>query len=661
MSSSETCEITRRIGLPVKSSTRSHVIRRIDSAFNNDASHRRRHFPRTQRYWTSGHENVGEERNVRGEQSPFVFPSCSQTLAYLQWWKARKKKAISERSKRTKDQHNYKTLQSRDILQRLRVDVKIEAKEAKKHKDPDEAIAMTDVDPEYFTELCGRSVKEKFSLEEYIRDTREILRTRLLIGQEKDYCIRIDQQFEQESHRLEKIQYRTRRYVDSFEEFLSKDHEKSMSMLEEAEREAKLTEEIRARRNELSKRFGQSRLDVYFWEENWRMAKMCQMFLYRISPVAWRAKHDWLYQPEVEKSVMSVETTDLFGRYKTPGEDATLEDLIELFEKDVADAGPAELYFEDPLDLIRIFRAMESQNLSALIHLESFAEPMADMAMTITMTEAQIKREIGEITSTIDDLENSIAKTEVRAADLEEHANYLLRGVFRHFVCSEEVLYLRVFVEDTYETCVGPNDANLDSFSMTKWIERIYEELNLQLDNLPREIVRTCEKEGFRQEMKAIKEAEDAARKFELMLRLLDELKRIMEPPPRKKRPLIQRSAPAALRAKPPSLPPQPTDEEAQYLTFFTDYCKRDDFVAYRSKFPDDFDLTFQSKRRGDAEVEATTSNEAPSNREQEQEEDNKATIIENVTESVDLFENSSCVYVRKDRISLTRYASSVT
>lgn len=85
--------------------------------------------------------------------------------------------------------------------------------------------------------------------------------------------------------------------------------------------------------------------------------------------------------------------------------------------------------------------------------------------------------------------------------------------MFRDLVCSEEVLHLRVFVEDTYETCVEPNDANLDSFSMMRWVERSHEELNLQLDNLPRRIVRACEKEGFKQEMKATKEAEDAARK----------------------------------------------------------------------------------------------------------------------------------------------------
>lgn len=89
------------------------------------------------------------------------------------------------------------------------------------------------------------------------------------------------------------------------------------------------------------------------------------------------------------------------------------------------------------------------------------------------------------------------------------------------------------------------------------------------------------------------------------MHRLLDALKRIMEPPTRKKRPLIRRSAPITTKTKPPSRLPKPTDEEAQYLAFFTDYCRRDDFVTYRSKFPDDFDLTFQSKR-DDIEIEAT-------------------------------------------------------
>ena len=96
---------------------------------------------------------------------------------------------------------------------------------------------------------------------------------------------------------------------------------------------------------------------------------------------------------------------------------------------------------------------------------------------------------------------------------LEDYANKLLHGVFRDLVCSDSVLYLRVFIEDTYESCVAPNDASLDTYSMMRIIEKTYEELNTELDNLPPDIVKICEKEGFRQEMREMREAEDAARK----------------------------------------------------------------------------------------------------------------------------------------------------
>lgn len=124
--------------------------------------------------------------------------------------------------------------------------------------------------------------------------------------------------------------YHCRRYVSGFEEFLSKDHEKSMQMLKKAEWEAKLTEEISTRRNELARQFGQSRLDIYVLEENWRLVKMCQMFLYHVSPVAWRIKYDWLQQSESERSITFVDppSMDLFNRYKTLDESASLEKLI---------------------------------------------------------------------------------------------------------------------------------------------------------------------------------------------------------------------------------------------------------------------------------------------------------------------------------------------
>ncbi|XP_029045393.2 uncharacterized protein LOC114877241 isoform X2 [Osmia bicornis bicornis] len=548
---------------------------------------------RTQYYFTKGHEHLGKARNVFEERSPFAYPPCSLMFSYFQYWKAQKRSAnLARRSGVYQDKEGH------ELLRTLRVDVDIEALEAKKHKDLHEGIAITDVDPEFFKELAGRVVKEKFSVNEYVNDIRNIFKARLLAGQEMDDCILIDQQFVEEQRVLNKIKKRYRQYVSAFEDFLSKDHEQSMKILEEAENESKKTKEITLRRNQLSKEFGQVRLDVYYWEENWRMVKMCQRFLYQVSPDSWRTEHDWIYRTESAETIDTVHTDVIFGRYRMLEKVPSIDVLINLFEEDIRYAGPAELYFEDPQDLIRVFRSIEMQNLNALIHLESLAEPLTEMILTIHTAEAKIKSEVEELTNAIDELKDSIEKLEKRAVDLEQYANRLLESMFREAVCSEEVLRLQVFIEDAYESCVGPNDADLDTFAMMKWIEKTHEELNLTLDTLPPEVVQSYEKEGFKQELKALKETESAARKFELMHRLLASLKRAMEPPPIKRRPLMWRSIPTSQRIKETSRRLEPTEEEVQYLTFFTKYCKAEDFVAYRSQFPDDFDLTFQTRRR---------------------------------------------------------------
>nr|XP_031832991.1 uncharacterized protein LOC116427140 [Nomia melanderi] len=548
--------------------------------------------PRTQHYFTKGHEHLGEAIDVNKEQSPFVHPPCSLMFSYFQYWKARKRSADMERRKGV----TVDAGRNKNLLRSLRVDVDLEKLEAKKHKDLDEAMAITDVDPEFFKTFDDRVVKEKFSVHEYVNDLREIFKTRLLAGQETDDCIRIEQQFVEEQKRLDKIKRRYRRYVSGFEDFLSKDHEVSMDILVRAEEESKLSRELTNTRNQLFREFGQVRLDVYQWEENWRMVKMCQRFLYQVSPISWRQEHDWIHRSKSGECTVSVD--DLFGRYRMADEVASLTSLIDQFENDISTDGPTELYFEDPFDLIRVFRAIETQNLNALIHVESLAEPMTQMMTTIETAEEQIKTEVEEISNAIAELQADIEQLEARAADLEKYAGTLLEGAFREAVSSEEVLRFQVFIEDAFESCIGPNDANLDSFSMMKWIEKTHEELNLELDTLPPEVVQACEKEGFRQELKAIRETEEAARKFELMHRLLASLKRVMEPPAIKRRPLVWRSEPASQRAKPAPPPPAPTDEEWQYLTFFTDYCSQQDFAAYRSRFPDDFDLSFQPRRR---------------------------------------------------------------
>ncbi|CAD6221334.1 GSCOCG00005153001-RA-CDS [Cotesia congregata] len=352
------------------------------------------------------------------------------------------------------------------------------------------------------------------------------MKTKLLAGYNRDHCIRIDQQFDQEKNKFNDIEDRYREYSSAFEEYLSHDHEESMKVLEEADQETRNSSKMISKRDRLLKEFGQVRLDVYQWREMWRDAKMCHEFVRKIfSPPEFNAS---VYKDDKSMHSEGESIVD-----EDPAAKSSLECLVETFEKEISDSnlGPGEISVECPLELSRIFSEIESRNLDALIHLESLAKPMEELTTGVAKTEEDIKKEIGIIEENIQDLESLIKACEQRGANLRAYADYLLQQVFRELVSSESVLYLQVFIEDAYESCVGPNHGKLDAFTMMRTIEKTYESLNMTLDKLPKEIVRQCEKEGFTQEMKMMREAEDAAQKFNLMHRLLAALERIMEPP----------------------------------------------------------------------------------------------------------------------------------
>lgn len=115
-------------------------------------------------------------------------------------------------------------------------------------------------------------------------------------------------------------------------------------------------------------------------------------------------------------------------------------------------------------------------------------------------------------------LQKSIELEERRAQRLEKKASRLVQRQFRALICSEEALRVRVLIEEAYESCVGPNEAGLESLAMAQALESTYERLSADLDNLPRNLVIICERDGFKQEMRESREAEEAARKVYMMI-----------------------------------------------------------------------------------------------------------------------------------------------
>lgn len=93
------------------------------------------------------------------------------------------------------------------------------------------------------------------------------------------------------------------------EQFLEQDHEASMQLLSQAEAELNRTTELSERRDDLSRRYGSTRLEVYHWEEAWRTVKACHRFLLRVSPlsnddvdsaVASHSRSSYVKSPEID-------------------------------------------------------------------------------------------------------------------------------------------------------------------------------------------------------------------------------------------------------------------------------------------------------------------------------------------------------------------------
>jgi hypothetical protein len=113
---------------------------------------------------------------------------------------------------------------------------------------------------------------------------------------------------------------------------------------------------------------------------------------------------------------------------------------------------------------------------------------------------------------------------------------------------------------------------------MMRAVELKVESLLLKLDYLPFEIVKVAESKTYEEEARIRKEAEVAELKIKLIEKLKRRLRRALEPPDyRHGKPLKPRSEPPPIRKKRPKPQKHLTDEEKDFLDFFSDYCSHVD------------------------------------------------------------------------------------
>ena len=545
------------------------LTRKVKRPTLQECNFSRRYTSRSVHYFTTGTGvDKGTMRDVNAEPAPFWFPrdtdEVSHRLLCKVWSKLRREESLRYD---VVTRPNYRWRQSMDILKRLYVpDGEVECKQP----------GLLDIDPQYFKILEGRPIKEKLNMRKYVEDLRETLKTKLKVGYQLDEVMNMEEKFKREEIRLSNTETMSEAFADSFNEFLEEDHESSVKVLHDAQIETEKSTDMTNQLKELEKQLEGVKCEVSTLEENWRNCKLLQKFLYMASPMQWRMKHDYIHRKGPNSVLLVSEMSTLFGRYRLSSTESevSLDKLLDLFFADIKTGEEPSLYFAKPRELLQVFQNMELQNLNCLLHSEDLTDPVQTVQQGLTEAQRRFETERTYIADRIKDLEAAIAWEEDRIQSLRDKTRELLYGLFKDQMEDENTVRLHVVVEDVYERCLERTDGNRGLAEMMRAVEMKMEGLLLSLDCMPPEIVRVAETRIYEEQARVEKEAELVEVRRKLMEKLTRRLRRALEPPAYScGKPLKPRSEPPPIRKKKPKSEKPLTDEEKDFLNFFTDYC----------------------------------------------------------------------------------------
>lgn len=349
-------------------------------------------------YFTKSDHVINKTVNtVKTKTSPFSYPKDLEIFAEAIKTKAwRKSELVDELKKNCSQKCSYRDKQRTDLGNRLRVD----------DADINTMKTIMDADPDYYKIITGRPISDPLNRTEYVESLRQTLRMKLIIGYKQDEIMSINENLYLEKELLKEVSDNFQAYVETFEDFLKRDHEESMKILHEAEVEEKLLQEKTDEFKELAKEYASLRSIVYKLEEKWRYSKTYQKFLYLVSPMSWREEFDTINSPAIHSIC---EVTNIFNKYNVETQVTdSLDSLLIEFQEDIDLKREPLLYFTDPSQLHEVFKFLEMQNLNALLHIEELAEPISVITEGMRVAEKSFDNEIHSLQETIDKLEGHI-------------------------------------------------------------------------------------------------------------------------------------------------------------------------------------------------------------------------------------------------------------
>ncbi|XP_028156465.1 uncharacterized protein LOC114350034 [Ostrinia furnacalis] len=371
---------------------------------------------------------------------------------------------------------------------------------------------IVDVDPSFYSLVEGRPIRPNNSIHKYKQNIKEVAMKRTVHGFLVDEILRIDKEIEMERTIYETASKHFDEYQNSFDKFLAHDNNKTIAVMKKSDTMAKdlanQTEEQKKANFELAT----IRSKLQYIDETLSILLSFQTFLYKASPYLWQEKNK--IKLDENRTEICLMNSNIFTKVD-----------IDLVKERLSQLPPPQLYFEQPDQLLKVFGALEKQNLNYLLVTEELTVEKNKFLKALDSLKLLLKQELSFIEEKVKETLEIIKLNEIREIEVKEIFYRILEERIQYLVSSEMALQIFNYVEFAYEHLLAPNETGLSTLEMALALETEYDNLQLDISAFDLNLIKAIEKETYENSDKEVKQAKEAAK----LLRDVDKLSRRMK------------------------------------------------------------------------------------------------------------------------------------
>ncbi|CAB0019047.1 unnamed protein product [Nesidiocoris tenuis] len=440
------------------------------------------------------------------------------------------------------------SLDSKDLQKRIRKSLSFIEDDDKSHdfnpilarlQVPDEPLppCKTDVDPEYFTVIRGRPVKEKFNRQDFSKFQRTVFFDNIFAGFFKDQIWKRLEHCRLDIWQLQLTSRELDRVKSALETFANEHHSESVKMVTEQMYLGKIRDQKAEELRKCKAYVNSTKSSLYKKDDVLAASMYCRDILLKLSPTQFRSN----YQSEVQKyrsqtKAITERVIYLFNDYcrysPDSGKDHFLDELVSTFVKQILRLGPPMIHFKHKWELEMVFRKLELQCMEQMVDLNRLQEVDNEIDQIAKDVKAFFSSQISVVSRETLKYEKNSEYEQQRAVELRKSTEEVIDTSFREIVSGDAVLETIALIEDLYDEVHGQSNAKFSPCEMISQIEQELRNIDLQAEEMGYERYRRYRKIVEERMAREINEAKEAKAKHREVKLAVQHLKNIYTKPP---------------------------------------------------------------------------------------------------------------------------------